>query len=373
MDTHIDFLYLSEPDMIKAGVNNSEECIETIAEVFRLLAKGDYLMGGSDHNSHGMPIVFPKESPFPNMPIAGPDRRFVAMPAYLGGSFDVCGVKWYGSNAANTAKGLPRSILTVTLNDKDTGAPLCFMSANILSAQRTGAVPAVAASRLARMDSEVAAVIGCGPINASCFKNIMTQTKQIKKVFCYDIFFDKAESFAEKISKEYNVEGIATDNLQEALKDTDVVTVAASRLKPLYIDSKWLKKGSTVLLTGPATGDDDFWLKSKIVLDHIGLHECYVSEAIESGDKEEYYKGVIGGPMYHLIDEGKLPPLKETPSIGMILNGDAPGRTNDEDIYLFVACGMAVYDVAWGYRLYQKALEENIGQKLTLWDSPAIG
>ena len=36
--------------------------------------------------------------------------------------------------------GLPRSILMLILNDKDTGAPLAFMSANILSAYRTGAV-----------------------------------------------------------------------------------------------------------------------------------------------------------------------------------------------------------------------------------------
>ena len=38
-------------------------------------------------------------------------------------------------------KVLPRSILTLILNDKDTGAPKAFMSANILSAYRTGAVP----------------------------------------------------------------------------------------------------------------------------------------------------------------------------------------------------------------------------------------
>ena len=45
------------------------------------------------------------------------------MPAYLGGRFNVCGNKWYGSNMANTKKGLPRSILTVMLNDVETGAP----------------------------------------------------------------------------------------------------------------------------------------------------------------------------------------------------------------------------------------------------------
>ena len=66
MSNRIEFLYLSEQDTIAAGVNNAEKCIETIGEVFSLLAKGDYLMGGQNHNNHGMGLVFPKETPFPN-------------------------------------------------------------------------------------------------------------------------------------------------------------------------------------------------------------------------------------------------------------------------------------------------------------------
>ena len=235
MNTHIDFLYLSEPDTIAAGVNDAAKCVDVSEEVFKLLAQGDYLMGGSNHNSHGMGIIFPKETKFPNMPVAGPDRRFFAMPAYLGGRFDVCGNKWYGSNAANTSKELPRSILTVMLNDKDTGAPLCLMSANLLSAARTGAVPGVAARYLARKDSQVAAIIGCGPINKSCFNNIMTQVSGIKKVYCFDIFEENAKKLANWVNQAFGIEGVATLDIEEALSDADVVTVAASRLKPLHI------------------------------------------------------------------------------------------------------------------------------------------
>lgn len=373
MSKRIEFLYLSEPDTIAAGVTDAAKCVDVCEEVFRLLAKGDYLMGGSGHNSHGMGIIFPKETPFPNMPVAGPDRRFFAMPAYLGGRFDCCGNKWYGSNAANTKKGLPRSILTVTLNDKDTGAPLCFMSANLLSAARTGAIPAVAARYLAKQDAQSIAIIGCGPINKSCFTNIMTQLKDVKNVYCYDIFPEKSDALAAWVSETYKIKAEGTSELETALRASDVVTVAASRLKPLYIENAWLKKGATVLLTGPATGDDDFWLKNKIVFDHIGLHENYVAEAIESGDKENYYRGVIGGPIYRLIDAGKLPALKDSTSIGMIINGDKPGRADENDSYVFVACGMAVFDVAWGYDVYQNALKQGLGQKLLLWDTPAIG
>ena len=86
----------------------------------------------------------------------------MAMPAYLGGQYCTAGVKWYGSNIANRDKGLPRSILMFTLNDADTSAPLAYMSANLLSAYRTGAVPGVGARHLARKDAKVVGVQGPG-------------------------------------------------------------------------------------------------------------------------------------------------------------------------------------------------------------------
>jgi len=372
MDTKIDFLYLSEPDTVKLGIMEAAHWVDVDEDVFKLLATGDYLMGGPNHNSHGMGIIFPKETKFPNMPIAGPDRRFFAMPAYLGGRFDICGNKWYGSNAANTSKGLPRSILTILINDKDTGAPLALMSANLISAVRTGAVPAVAARYLARKDSEVIAVVGCGPINKSCFRHIVTQTKNVKKVYCFDLFLEKAQAFADYAKEEFGYEGIATDDLSLALKDADIVTVAASRLKPLHIESSLLKAGVTVLLTGPANGDDDFWLGSRIVLDNIKLHEAYVEEAVASGDKEGYYKGVIGGPIYSLIDTGKLPKLEDSTDLGNVILGNKPARQNDEEKIIFVACGMAVFDVACAFELYQRALQQGVGQRLLLWNEPYL-
>ena len=102
----VEFLYLDEENMIKAGVLDMKRCVEVIDEVFVLLGKGDYLMGGPGNNEHGQKIFFPKASPHPNMPLDGPDRRFMAMIAYLGGRFNVCGEKWYGSNIINPQRGL---------------------------------------------------------------------------------------------------------------------------------------------------------------------------------------------------------------------------------------------------------------------------
>lgn len=292
------------------------------------------------------------------------------MPAYLGGRFDVCGNKWYGSNAENPKKGLPRSVLTVTLNDKDTGEPLAFMSANLLSAARTGAVPGVAARHLARKDSETVAVLGCGQINRSCLRSILSQLPKAKKIVCYDIFEAASEKFLSWAKEELGVDGMATSDLETAVRDADVLTVAASRLKPLYIQDQWVKEGATVLITGPMQTDESFWTSTRLIYDNVKLHETYVQEAIESGDKAGYYKGVIGGPIYTLIDEGKMPALQESISIGDVILGDKPGRSDEKERITFVACGMATFDVGLGYDLYQTALERGIGQKLTLWDEP---
>jgi ornithine cyclodeaminase len=368
MGKKTEFLYLSEPDLIQVGVLDAACCTDVAEEVFELLSIGDYLMGGSNHNGHGFGIVFPKETPFPNMPVAGPDRRFMAMPAYLGGRFDVCGNKWYGSNAANTSRGLPRSVLTLMLNDKDTGEPLTLMSANLISAARTGAVPAVAVRYLARKDSEVITVLGCGPINQACYRTILSQMPGIKKAVCFDLFLEKAQAFAAWSEEELGIPAVASDSLEDSIKAGDVITIAASRLKPLIFEDKWVKKGATVLFTGPANSDESFWTDCTVVYDNNKLHMAYVQEAIESGDKEGYYKGVIGGPLYSLIDKGKLPTLENSVSMGDIVRGIKPGRQSDDERIAFIACGMAVFDVALGYDLYKRALEMGVGTKLLLWE-----
>ncbi|MDI9933684.1 tyramine oxidase subunit B [Rhodococcus sp. IEGM 1354] len=364
------FLYLSEPDCIAAGVLDAARCVDVSQETFELLATGDYLMGGPNHNSHGMGVVFPKSSSFPNMPVAGPDRRFVAMPGYLGGRFDVCGNKWYGSNHANTAKGLPRSVLTLMLNDKDTGEPLALMSANLLSSARTGAVPGVASRHLARTDSRTVAILGCGPINRACLRGIASQLPQLEKVYCYDLFEEAATGFAKWASNEFGVEAVAELDLQTAVGTADIVSVAASRVKPLVVENSWFTAGATILISGPISPDDAFWTENRVVLDHVPLHEAYVEEAVASPDKQAAYNGIIGGPLYRLIDDEVLPPLAEFADLGSVIRGTVPGRVSDDERIVFIACGMSVFDLSWGYEIYRTALEKGVGTELNLWESP---
>ena len=74
----IDFRYLSEPDMIAAGVTDIAACVDTMEETLVLLADGDYRMAGASANSHGAQINFPENPTHEGMPADGPDRRFMA-------------------------------------------------------------------------------------------------------------------------------------------------------------------------------------------------------------------------------------------------------------------------------------------------------
>ena len=61
----IDFIYLNEQDMIKAGVTDMAGCVDTMEDMFKLLHSGDYRMAGANNDSHGAMIMFPEDSPFP--------------------------------------------------------------------------------------------------------------------------------------------------------------------------------------------------------------------------------------------------------------------------------------------------------------------
>src|SRR6185503_3186986 len=93
----------------------------------------------------------------------GGDLR--AMPAYLpmtAGGKPYAGVKVVNSHPGNPAKGLPTVAAVFVLNDPATGMPLAVMAAGALTDARTGAAGAVAAKYMARQDSKVLGLVGCG-------------------------------------------------------------------------------------------------------------------------------------------------------------------------------------------------------------------
>ncbi|MCR4801760.1 MAG: ornithine cyclodeaminase [Lachnospiraceae bacterium] len=381
MYPEINFLYLNEEDMLKAGVLDAATCIETMRDTLSLFGKKDFLLGGPKANEHGLQMNFPQKSDIEGFPLDdGPDRRFMAMPAYLGGRFHIAGQKYYGSNTHNSAKGLPRSILMVTLSDVDTGAPKAIMSANLLSAMRTGAMPAMAATYLANKDSKVLSLIGPGVINKCalmCYMEVLPEIEKIK-IRGSSKTSKTALAMKEYIEETYPKvkEIVLCDSLEEACRDADVVSEAMSvskeNMEEFHLE--WLKKGATVFSMGSFLYRkyDDF-LNTTMVVDNYGMYEKYLSNfkakgpVDELGNKREWV--IMGIHFVHLVDTGRIP-RKSVKNICDIVNGKEKGRTSGDEIVMCSIGGMPLEDLSWGYDCYQKALELGIGQQLNLWDKP---
>ena len=278
----IDFLFLNEEDMIKAGVKDMAGCIDAMEEVVKCLNKGDYVMGGENHNSHGCQVSFPKTSPFPNMPKdEGDDRRFMAMPAYIGGPFDLMGMKWYGSNMANKMLGLPRSILMVMLNDKDTGAPLCLMSANLLSAMRTGAIPGVGTKYLVNKGAKVCGICGPGVMGKTSLAAFVATCPDLEVLKVKGRGKPSLDKFIAHVKEKYPQfkEIKVVDTVEELVRDTDVISFAnTSGTDPStypYVKGEWIKKGAVLVGVSAFDIDDDFLSeKCKLVVDNMQLYEA---------------------------------------------------------------------------------------------------
>ncbi|WP_136162114.1 tyramine oxidase subunit B [Sphingomonas flavalba] len=374
--TRIDFLYLSEADMIRAGVTDMAACVDTMEEMFALLYHGDYRMAGANNNSHGSVIIFPDNSPFPDMPKATPDRRFMAMPAYLGGRFRTAGMKWYGSNIENRSKGLPRSILTFVLNDADSGAPLAFMSANLLSAYRTGAVPGVGARHLARKDSRVVGILGPGVMARTSLAAFIAVCPQIDTVKVKGRGQKSLDAFLAWLAETYpqvtNVQVV--DSVEAVVRESDIVTFCQSGAigdPSLYptVKREWVSPGT--FLSMPSLTNVDEGMEAadvRKVLDNPGLYEAWYEENPKPVHK---LVPVVGIRYLDLVAEGRVP-RSALEDLGKIVAGEAAGRTGDDEIIIMSVGGMPVEDVAWGTVVYRNAVRNGIGVRLNLWEQPAL-
>ena len=373
MDTRIKFLYLSEPDMIKAGVKNMDQCVEAMEDLLVTLNKGDYVMAGVNHNSHGAQVIFPDDPQFEGMPKNADDRRFMAMPAYLGGKYQMAGMKWFGSNCENKASGLPRSILMMMLNDKDTGAPLALMSANLVSCYRTGAIPGVGAKYLARKDSETVTIIGPGVMGRTCLLAFLSVCPKITTVKVKGRGQRSLHAFEEFVKKECPQiqQVIVCDSMEEAVKDSDIICVTSTApVKEIdfpYIAEDWVKKGALICLPSAARFDDDFLInRCKKVVDNYKLYEAWAEEfPYPSYEMVQ----IIGSKFTDYLHEGRIQ-REDIVDIADIINKKHPGRESDDEIIVYSVGGMPVEDIAWGGTVYRNALKEGIGVELPLWDQP---
>jgi ornithine cyclodeaminase len=285
-------------------------------------------------------------------------------------------VKWYGSNIENRDKGLPRSILMFVLNDADTGAPLAFMSANLLSAYRTGAIPGVGARHLARKDSRVVGILGPGVMAKTSLAAFMAVCPLINTVKVKGRGQKNVDAFLTWIAETFpqitRVEVVET--IEAVVRNSDIVTFCASGATgdpATYptVKRAWVAPGTFLSMPAPCNIDRDMESPDiRKVLDYTGLYEAYFEEHPRPVHR---IIPAVGVRFMDLVEEGRMA-REQLEDLGKIVSKAAPGRRSEDEIVILSVGGMAVEDVAWGTVVYRNAVARNIGVKLNLWDRPAL-
>lgn len=267
-----------------------------------------------------------------------------AMPAYVLDT-DEAGVKIVNSHPDNPIKGLPTVLATYILNDPKTGAPLALMNATYLTDIRTGAAGAVAAKYLARRDSRVLGIVGCGR-QARTQLMAISEVYEIEKVLVYDIKPEHCNLFKKNMEK-LGIDILSVDI--ERICKADILVTTTPVRNPI-IKSVWIENGTHINAIGAdAPGkqelDPEILKRSKIVIDSW---------------EQAHHSGEINVP----LSRGEISKEDIYSELGEIVAGLKKGRENDEEITVFDSTGLAIQDVAVASLAYKKAVEKNVGIRL---------
>ena len=275
------------------------------------------------------------------------DGDLRAMPAYLFAPVEAAGVKIVNSTPSNPERGLPAVAGVMVLADPKTGLTLAVLGAGTLTAIRTGAAGGIAAQALARRESSVVGLVGCGRQAKTQLEALLAVFK-ISKVFVWGKTIDEAKAFIAANGKMAPMTAVA--NAQDACAADIIVTTTPSRA-PVVKDA-WVKPGTHINAIGAdAPGKQELETsllrRARVFVDEWG-QASHAGELNVAVSKEGYARKDIAG------------------QLGEILIGAKPGRISPADITIFDSTGLAIQDVASARLVYDKAVKLNKGQVLQL-------
>lgn len=336
-----DILFLNNKAMDELGAGSMQEVIKDVEKTYILNRKGDVISPGKCVMRWGKTVE--DENTL---------GRINAMPGYIGGEYNMAGIKWIGSGPMNYKKGLPRASVTIILNDPDTKLPLCVADGTKVSTMRTGASGGVAINLLAKKDASVMTMCGAGAQARTQLEAALIVRPSIKTLYIYDIRMENSERFAKEVSEKYpGVKAIPTSDVEAAVRESDIIDCVTLASEP-FIKGEWLKKGCLVMNMADYEVDNECVNRaSKVVVDYWeGVKHRLISTV-----SLMYRDGLFKDSDLHA-------------ELGEILTGEKSPRENDEEIIYFNAVGAGILDIAVTARCYRNAIKEGKGIKLPFWE-----
>ena len=332
----IEFLYLNQAEILAAGVDMAS-VLAAVEDSFRMYHTGEAIL--------------------PHKVVLDMDERERgrgnAMPGYVGGDYNVFGVKWISGFPKNPMRfGLPRGIGLLILNDAENGLPLAVMDCTWISAMRTGAATGVGAKYLARPDSKSVAIIGAGVQARTQLEALKVVLPGLEEVRAYDVRHEAAEAFAQDMGSKLGMTVRPVESPQEAVSGADIVVTVTVADEPIVKDA-WMKPGSLFAA--------------------IGSYQEEEFAVVENSDKV-FVDGVSHvlhreTPVIALMIERGTLREEDVGEIGAVICGDIPGRETADERIFYSPIGMGIHDVCVGKRVYDSAVARGLGSRLPLLGS----
>ena len=248
--------------------------------------------------------------------------------------------------------GLPAIQGVVLLCDGESGYPLALKDSIEITIIRTGAATAVAAKYLARPDSRVATIAGCGNQGRIQLKSLL-KVLNLDLVYAFDRDEAMAQTFARDIRDETGLDVRPVRDLAEAAPQSDVVVTCTPSREP-FLRVEHVRPGTFIAAVGADSEDkqelDPGLLAANTVVVDL-IEQC---AAI--------------GELHHALKKGLMEKGDVHAELAEVISGGKAGRSSSEEIIVFDSTGTALQDVAAAAVVYRKALEEGLGTPLNFAD-----
>jgi ornithine cyclodeaminase/alanine dehydrogenase-like protein (mu-crystallin family) len=233
----------------------------------------------------------------------------------------------------------------VVLYDADNGRPLAAFDSIELTIKRTAAASAVAARYLARPDSSVATLCGCGQQAATQLR-ALSAVLPLRKIYAFDLNGAAAQSFASNFAEEFEIEVVS--DLRSALRRSDVC-ITCTTATEFFVRKEDISPGTFIAAVGADDShkqeiDPALLAFAKVVAD--SLEQCCTI-----------------GDTHHAIAQGLMRKQDVYAELSEIVAGGKPGRTSDAEITIFDSTGVAIEDAVAAVAVYEKACQGQVGHR----------
>lgn len=240
-----------------------------------------------------------------------------------------------------------RYYTTITLYDDATGMPIAMMDCARVGALRTPAVSALLVRETVRAGARSVLLIGSGTQGRNALPPLLAANPQLNKLMLYGTHPEGMKAVRDHLAAyDPRLELETVADPRAAAAGADVVLATAGPGTKVALESADLAPGSTVVLVGYGLAPSTLVAADRVVA--TSAEQMSLTGTDMAGPD-----GVLRG-----VDT-ELP---------QILSRRSKGRTRDEERIFVYNSGLVLTDIAVAHALAERAIAEDRGTEVALWD-----